>query len=136
MNVYSGHGIIVTFKEPGMHQWKNPPETAKYGKLLENLHRHLFHFVLKLSTDQADRQFEFLEVRDTARKLLRPFLYTGKNNDISILNFKEMSCEAIAEFLGKALEKEYPGVRAIVIEVWEDGENGGYYHQTQVPDEG
>jgi hypothetical protein len=76
-------------------------------------HRHMFHFRVRISVSHNDRDIEFIQFKRWLESL-----YSDKTLE---LNFK--SCEMIAEDLINTIGARYPN-RAMVIQVFEDGENG------------
>ena len=108
--------IWVTFRREGIHCYpeaQTAPALADVN-FLGSKHRHIFHFRVAVSVEHLNRDIEFIQ-----------FLHwcEGRYSTKALeLSFK--SCEMIAEELGTAIRKEYPGRERVVVEVSEDGENG------------
>ena len=85
---------------------------------LASPHRHIFHFRVSIDVFHNDRDIEFIQFKRWLENL-----YSGSNNNNSILELDWKSCEMIADDLYIQIADRYPG-RAVVIEVSEDGENG------------
>ena len=117
--------IWVTFQKEGIHCY---PAAATDPKLntageydvsfLANPHRHMFHFRVSIDVFHNDRDIEFIQFKRWLENL-----YSGSNNNNSVLELDWKSCEMIADDLYLQIAAAYPG-RNITIEVSEDGENG------------
>jgi hypothetical protein len=112
--------IEVTFQKEGIHKYPaalTDPALATGDEydvsFLGYPHRHLFHFRVRISVSHNDRDIEFIQFKRWLESL-----YSDKTLE---LNFK--SCEMIAEDLINTISARYPN-RAMVIQVFEDGENG------------
>ena len=105
--------IIVTFQKEGIHAY---PEAATNPDLQEVAflsfpHRHIFHFRVAISVTHDNRDLEFILIK---REL---------ENFMSVGNIDNASCEMLAMKLIVYIQKHYPN-RSVVVEVFEDGENG------------
>jgi len=112
--------IEVTFQKEGIHKYPaalTDPALATGDEydvsFLGHPHRHIFHFRVRISVSHNDRDIEFIQFKRWLESL-----YTGKTLD---LNYR--SCEMMAEDLINTISVRYPN-RAMVIQVFEDGENG------------
>lgn len=105
--------IRVQLQLEGIHRWKECPfsEVA----FLQDWHRHMFFFDVKISVEKADRELEFILVKRTLIAYLKRFLFGEPT---------ELSCEQMAEFTVDAIITHY-GERSVEVWVYEDGENGG-----------
>jgi len=107
--------IEVTFQKEGIHKYPaalTEPNLADVS-FLGHPHRHIFHFRVRISVSHNDRDIEFIQFKRWLESLY--------SSSILELNYK--SCEMIAEDLINTINDRYPG-RALVIQVFEDGENG------------
>ena len=107
--------IEVTFQREGVHRY---PDAAKNPDLadvafLANLHRHIFHFRVRVSVNHNDRDIEFIQ--------FKRWLESQYSEKLLQLDYK--SCEMIAEDLIERVEAEYSPAY-IEIGVSEDAENG------------
>ena len=92
--------LIVSFEVDGRHFWPNAPE--KY-KEFRQPHRHLFKCICTVlvrdSNDPTRRDIELWELRQTAISII--------NNELpqehGVVDFKEMSCEGVADLLKNKL---------------------------------
>ena len=117
--------IWVTFRKEGIHRYPaaaTDPNLCTAGEydvsFLASPHRHIFHFRVSIDVFHNDRDIEFIQFKRWLENL-----YSGSNNNNSILELDWKSCEMIADDLYIQIADRYPG-RAVVIEVSEDGENG------------
>jgi hypothetical protein len=106
--------IEVTFRKAGVHCYPSAAtepclEPVAY---LANMHRHMFHFSVRIEVFHSDREIEFIMLKAEIESLYK--------DDILQLNNK--SCEMIAEDLINVISNRYPG-RDIIVKVAEDGEN-------------
>ena len=99
--------IFVTYTAVGFHYWEGATGKRAY---LANRHRHLFHIKIKCNVTHNDRDIEFHDLIDSAKKYFNGGELGG------------MSCEAMAEELGWKLVNQYN--RGFSIEISEDGECG------------
>jgi hypothetical protein len=112
--------IWVTFQKEGIHCY---PEAATDPLLatgdwldvsfLAVPHRHMFHFIVKISVEHTNREIEFIQFKRWLESL-----YTN-----GTLNLNSKSCEMIAEDLYTRIHERHPG-HSVEISVSEDGENG------------
>lgn len=102
---------FITVKDSfsALHCWPECP--FEEVSFLKNLHRHLFKVKITIETFE-DRQQEFLMVK---RKLQKFIDKKYRNKDLD-----EKSCEVIAKEISDFM-------KAIKVEVEEDGENGAIY---------
>jgi len=103
--------VIATHTLVGYHRWPDAPEERSY---LADKHRHLFGLRIEVEVTLPDREIEFHDVVDFIH------LQWRHGHD-----FGSMSCEDIAqELLERFLSGFGDDGRTVVVEVWEDGENG------------
>ena len=95
--------IRVKFVEVGIHCWPSAPKHRAY---LRNPHRHRFFVTVETEVYHDDREIEFHDLLDDAKKLFHVKL--------------GWSCEHMARHLAAALGVKYR--RRIVVIVSEDGE--------------
>jgi hypothetical protein len=101
--------ILVRFQVPGFHNW--PGAVNHPGReYLASLHRHLFHVEVRMTVTHDDREVEFHDLLDTAKRL-----FPGGEMGAS-------SCEHMARKLGKEIARLFG--RAVEVSVSEDGEVG------------
>jgi hypothetical protein len=117
--------IWVTFRKEGIHCYPaaaTDPALNTAGEydvsFLANPHRHIFHFRVSIDVFHNDRDIEFIQFKRWLENL-----YSGSNNNNSVLELDWKSCEMIADDLYLQIAERYPN-RNVVIEVSEDGENG------------
>ena len=117
--------IWVTFCKEGIHCYPaaaTDPALNTAGEydvsFLANPHRHIFHFRVSIDVFHNDRDIEFIQFKRWLENL-----YSGSNNNNSVLELDWKSCEMIADDLYLQIAERYPN-RNVVIEVSEDGENG------------
>jgi len=110
--------VWVTFQRKGFHFYPGAPSEVAY---LQDRHRHLFKFKVKIEVFHDDREIEF-------------HMFLNKIEswyDSGALELNHKSCEMLADDLHAKLNKEYGGTgrpRECVIEVSEDGECGAECH--------
>lgn len=104
--------IFVTFQFPGEHCWPGAPAEVAF---LRTPHRHMFHAKASVPVGHNDRELEFILLKEALLKQVKALWPDRK--------FGTLSCESIAEVLGRWLVVTYelPWAR---VEVNEDGENG------------
>ena len=112
--------IWVTFRKEGMHRYPaaaTDPNLATGDEydvsFLANEHRHIFHFRVWIGVTHNDRDIEFIQFKRWLENLYKD----------AILSLDHKSCEMIADDLYLQIAAKYP-LRAVWIEVAEDGENG------------
>ena len=115
-------GIIATVHIAGVHNWKNPPEAAAFGKLLSNYHRHLFKVSVNIS-DLQGREIEFFELQEVIRNIFRSSFKEAKPG---VLFFEDASCERLAKLACHEIHKHYDLAGPVMTTVWEDDENAGW----------
>ena len=102
--------VFCRFQKEKLHRWPGAVE-HKEVSYLANLHRHMFHFQVKLEVSHDDREIEFIMLKHEMEKLV-----DGWGEEVG-------SCEMMASSIARYLRERYPG-RQFEIEVSEDGENG------------
>jgi len=114
--------VYCTFQLEGIHNWPDCPiEEVKY---LRDPHRHMFHFKLVVPVSHSDRDVEFIWLKHEAIESIESKYY---DQDMRCCNFGASSCEHLCDFL---LE-QFPV--AVMVEVSEDGENGGFKYREEEP---
>ena len=99
--------VWVTTQFEGFHRWQMAPENVAF---LRDVHRHLFHVRLSVPVQDLDREVEFFTLKAMVDK------YIAEKWEGRVFN---ASCEMIAiDLMEKFAE-------ATMVEVSEDGENGG-----------
>ncbi len=107
--------IWVTFQRVGYHRYPAAPAEVDY---LQDRHRHLFKFKVKIQVWTNDREIEF--------HMFLNKIESWYNEGVLELDYK--SCEMMAEDLAQKISQEYSSGRQLVIEVSEDGECGAECH--------
>jgi len=97
--------IFITTFFPAYHRWVDAPE--KYWVLRE-YHRHIFHVSMNWEVSHANREIEFIEMKNKVDA------YIEKELKNKYFNY---SCEMLAKILLMSFE-------ASSVTVSEDGENG------------
>ena len=101
--------LVVSFRFPYLHAWPKCHIPSK--GYLKNLHRHVLHGRAWFPVRSADRELEFIEIKEAIEAwCLDHFSCTHAD--------PSLSCEAIAS---RILEEFSPCQR---VEILEDGENG------------
>lgn len=100
--------IFVKFTEIGFHSWPGAPKHREY---LCHPHRHLFHVKVTTEVEHDDRQIEFHDLMDAARKWFTTYLQQ-----------MTWSCEQYARALATDLAGQYKQAFTVIVE--EDGECG------------
>jgi len=110
--------IWITTQKEGYHFWKDAPEEVAF---LKNIHRHIFHFKVYITTKHNDRELEFFMFKNDIEIMIDNFwvLY----NLHSQKDTEGLSCEMMADELYEQVRDIYPN-REVIIEVSEDKENG------------
>lgn len=98
--------VFCTTRFEALHRYEGAPVGVEF---LQYPHRHEFHVRVEKVT-HADRQIEFILLKRAANIAIE----TALNSE----DTSTWSCERWAEFIGWALEAD-------LVEVSEDGENGG-----------
>lgn len=108
--------IYVTFQKEGIHKYPaalTDPSLADVS-FLGYPHRHMFGFKVQIEVYADDREIEFLQFKRFCMNLF----------DAGTLELNFKSCEMIARDMIEQINARYPD-RDIIVEVNEDGENGG-----------
>lgn len=113
--------IWVTFQKEGVHCYPaaaDNPALATKDKFnvafLGYLHRHMFHFRVRIEVFTDDRDIEFIQFKRWLE---------GLYNHDETLTLNHKSCEMIADELFEVIADKFPR-RFVEIEISEDGENG------------
>lgn len=84
---------VITFNEvQGLHRWLTAPE----DNYLKNVHRHVFIIRCWFNVSHSDRDIEIIEKQNEIQEALNRGFY---KKDQEMLNFEDMSCEMIAQWL-------------------------------------
>lgn len=105
--------IFVRFQLSGVHCW--PDANIEQVMYLANTHRHMFYFEVKVPVTDSNREVEFVNFQYKIKSVL---LKNFWNEELCLLDFEDMSCEMIAEFLLETFPE------SISVRVFEDNENG------------
>lgn len=105
--------IIIRFNLPGLHYW--PDCDLDEVSYLKHQHRHMFHFEVTVPVNHANRDIEFIKLKNEIVEWMTSFYGSSEYRS---LNFGSKSCESI----GEDLLKKYPFITAVA--VFEDNENG------------
>lgn len=103
--------IHLRFPFVGIHFWPEAPNVVGWLKLP---HRHMFHVQVWIEIT-GDRELEYFMELNRIQPLIEKCVLSEQNCG---------SCEYIAEALVEELDVMYDHMRAIKVEVDEDGENG------------
>jgi hypothetical protein len=98
--------VTVRWTFDGWHHWPDAPSHRAY---LADSHRHLFHAAVTISVAHDNRDVEFHDLQDTAKACTPP----GRD-------WKDWSCERIAEHVASQISREVDG--PIAVSIGEDGE--------------
>ena len=107
--------VIINTQFEGLHYWKDAPESVYF---LKHAHRHIFHVRVEMSVEGVDRDVEII--------LCKRFINEQLNDMKPTIAMEGWSCEKIASTLAKVLYTSYSS-NEIIVEVLEDGENGGKF---------
>ena len=110
----------INYQVEGFHCW---PEAEGVRAYLNQRHRHMFHYTVKLEVFHHDREVEYHDLLDFCRA-------NSASGEMG-----RMSCEDMATQLLNLLVTRYPG-RMTTISVLEDGECGAilsYAPETETP---
>jgi len=117
--------IWVTFNKEGVHKYPGADSDPKLAtgdwddvSFLGIMHRHIFHFRVRIEVFHNDRDIEFIQFKRWLERL-----YQNIDSNSSVLDLDYKSCEMIADDLYKEISNKYPG-RFVEISVAEDNENG------------
>ena len=102
--------IWVTFQRKGFHCYPHAPDDVSY---LQDRHRHLFKFRVKISVRHEEREIEFHQFLNWLETMY----------DEGLLEASGKSCETLAIELCDTIVARYPQ-RTLEVEVSEDGECG------------
>lgn len=108
--------ITSYFEIEGLHSWPGVVNTDCSEQYLQNPHRHIFKFRMKIPVTHTDRDVEFIQFAHDVKKKLYENFYNKENN--IICNFGKMSCEQLGVFVLENFSN------VIECEVTEDGESG------------
>jgi hypothetical protein len=108
--------IIITTQVEGIHSW--PECDLKDVEFLKYPHRHIFHIVAKKPVTHLDRDIEIIMLKRALNDYIKRVYW---NNDLDLHDFKNMSCEMIAQDLLERFDLIY-------CSVLEDNENGAEVH--------
>lgn len=108
----AGVKVVVNLEVEGIHCWPECPFDDV--SFLKNPHRHIFKIRVTKTVDHNDRDVEIILLK---RKIHKIIVSSFPSED-SAVQFGRMSCEDIAEFI-------LNNVNVDMVEVLEDGENGG-----------
>jgi hypothetical protein len=104
--------IFCTITIEGLHHWNDCNiDEVKY---LKDLHRHLFQIKCIKTVSHNDRDIEFIKLKHEVESFIKESYF---DNYFNCCNFKNLSCESIAEILINKYNLDQ-------CEVSEDGENG------------
>ena len=103
--------IEIKFTKEGIHCYPAAPDEVAF---LRDLHRHIFHFYVKLEVFHNDRDVEFIMFK---RELEALYKYSA------VVSINHKSCEMLAEDLIDYVKNKYPN-RDTTVRVYEDDENG------------
>ena len=104
--------IIVKGQYEHCHQFDKAPAEVRY---LRNIHRHLFHYEVKLEVFHNDRELEFIMVKHEIDRFIA---------ESKISWGDKVSCEHMAVCIGEFLRATYGFARSLSVAVLEDNENG------------
>jgi hypothetical protein len=111
--------ISVTGRFEAIHSWPDcPHEDVSF---LKQLHRHIFHVIVKLEVKHNDRDLEFIRIKRILTSYL--FMFDGQN-------IGSHSCEMLCDLIANHLDGfTSMNGKVKVVSVSEDGENGAeaYY---------
>jgi len=117
--------IWVSFQKEGVHMYPGADTDPKLAtgdwddvSFLGVMHRHIFHFRVRIEVFHNDRDIEFIQFKRWLQRL-----YEEVDSSTAVLELNHKSCEMIADDLYKEISAEYPG-RFVEISVAEDNENG------------
>jgi len=118
--VKNSKSIWVTFQKEGVHKYPGAdtdPKLATGGwddvSFLGYLHRHTFHFRVRIEVFHDDRDIEFIQFKRWCERLF----------EYGTLALDNKSCEMLADGLYAEISTQYPN-RFVEIDVSEDKENG------------
>lgn len=118
--------IKIRFEVPGLHSWGTMKEDLKdtpNEELLDEVgylqypHRHTFKFEVIFDVSHGNRDLEFIHMRNKTHSMIHNYFW---HPDKGTYDFRENSCEMIAEWLLQRLKTE--GYPVTEVSVSEDGE--------------
>ena len=99
----------------GFHRWPDAPDDCKY---LANRHRHVFVIRCWVGVEHNERQVEIITRQHEIEDYLRMTYPNYEGDGHNCCDFREMSCESIAEnLLNRFFDMDK-------VEVTEDGYGG------------
>lgn len=107
--------IIVKFDVPMIHRYEDAPAEVDF---LRECHRHKFFIEVRMSVSHNDRELEFFMVQAKLAQITFDLINENTSSGY------RMSCEMMAEYIIKELQKLYGEDRYYECSVLEDGENG------------
>lgn len=108
--------IEVKTQFEGLHCWPDAPHDVAF---LRNMHRHMFHIVLRIPVEHGDRDLEFIMVKRALDKFVKNRYYSDDN----VAYLGRRSCEDIGSDVLAWSYTKY-GRIGVEVGVFEDGENG------------
>ena len=114
--------IIIRTQIEGTHCWPDCPyeEVA----FLRNPHRHLFKIKAIIPVEHDNRALEFFLGKKDIDLFLDTSLANHGNWDESVKDLGDWSCERLGKHIMEFIFEQY-GISDCMVEVNEDGENGG-----------
>jgi hypothetical protein len=105
--------LKVKFTVEGTHCWPDAPDIYNVFK---NPHCHTFIFEVVISTkDSDDENRREIELWDIRRYIKRTATECGVRNFDGTINYKDMSCEGIAQKLFEKLKKNSFNVKSVSV---------------------
>lgn len=116
--------INVSFQFEGFHKWVDAPKEVGF---LKDLHRHIFHVKATIQVSHEDRDLEFI--------LVKRWLESEVPNMKNVVG-EGASCETMCRYFIDIITDKHPDVPYVMLEVSEDGENGGIveYRSSERPE--
>lgn len=116
--------ISVYFQFEGFHKWSNAPDEVGF---LRDLHRHIFHVKSTIQVSHSDRDLEFI--------LVKRWLESEVSKMKTVLG-EGASCEMMCRYFIDVITDRHPSTPYVMVEVSEDGENGGIveYRSSEKPE--
>ena len=109
--------IVVTLDWVGLHHF---PEAQESVSFLAYPHRHKFFIKVTVEVKHINRELEFFTLQKHIKGFLPP----------EMADLGSTSCEQLAMRVLNFLLDTYGRDRQIIVEVWEDKENGAIAHYT------
>ncbi len=110
--------VWVTTKLSAFHNWPGAPKNIAY---LRDKHRHVFHIRVQVDVRHADREVEFIQLKEKVENILVTQFGTS---DSCKRDLGATSCEMLAQSIALFVSQLYKTPREIEVTVSEDGENG------------